>query len=240
MKDHIRIEELFATRALGTLEAADAQELARSVDAHGEDCPECRRLQEEYEEVAGRLAFALPPAEVPDGMVDRIVGQRRVRERVWRPQPIRRVAAAMAAALLLGVGALGGYLLAPRPAPGLSEAAVYLSEPGVRVAALQGTGQGSLALAFHPGRDRSYLIGSDLRPAPSGKVYELWLMKGGDLLPAATFTPEGDVVVVPVPSDPSTALQAAVTLERAPGVDEPTTLPLFAGPIKPAGSAVTV
>jgi hypothetical protein len=239
MKDHIRIEELFATRALGTLEAADGEELARAVAAHGEDCPECRRLQEEYEEVAGRLAFALAPAEVPEGMADRIVGQPRVRAG-WSGQRFRRAAAALAAAALLGVGALGGYVLAPRAAPGFSEAAAYLAEPGIRISPLEGRGPGSLALAFHPGRDRSYLIGSDLRSAPSGEVYELWLMKAGDLLPAATFTPEGDVVVVPVSFDPSTAVQAAVTLERAPGVDEPTTLPLFAGPIQPVGSTVAV
>jgi anti-sigma-K factor RskA len=248
MKDHVRIEELFAARALGGLEDAGLAELDRVMAEHGNDCTECRRFQDEYEEVAGRLAFAVAPASVPEGMEDRVLeaagartparegARRRSRRRTlrpgrtlgWRLQP---AAAAAAAALLLAAGGVGGYLSAPRPAPGLTDAAAYLSAPGIRVAVLEGTGQGDLALAFHPGQEASYLVGSGLARPPQGWVYELWLIGRGNPRPAAIFAPDGDDVLVAVPSDPSTVLHAAVTLERAPGARKPTTRPIFAGTI---------
>jgi hypothetical protein len=232
MRDHIRIEELYAARALVGLDEHDAEELARSVAAHGDDCPECGRLQDEYEEVAGRLAFALAPERVPEGMADRILGEERLGTRERRsPRSFRRAVAAVAAALLLGVGALGGYLLAPRAVPGLTEAAAYLSEPGVRISNLEGSGRGNLVLAFRPGSEESYLIGSEVPPAPEGKVYEVWLMRDDGVLPAATFTPERDVLVVRVPEDPSDVARVAVTLELAPGAPQPTTAPIFEAPI---------
>jgi hypothetical protein len=229
MKDHTRIEELYVARSLGELESGDAEELARSVAAHGSDCPECRSFRDDYEEVAGRLAFALSPERVPEGMVDRILEDRPARKA--KSPRFRRVAAALAAAVLLGVGAVGGYLLAPEAVPGLDQAAEYLSEPGVKLASLEGTGQGNLAMAFHHGRQDSYLIGSGLAPAPKGDVYELWLMSGNEFRPAGVFEPEGDVVVVPVTSDLSGVTLAAVTIERAPGAESPTTDPIFSAPI---------
>lgn len=228
MRDHIRIEELYATGALGSLEPGDAAELERAVSAHGNDCPECIRLRDEYAEVGGLLAFALDPTEIPEGMDDRILRRARFGQRLRIP---RRVAAGLAAAALLSVGGLGGYLLAPRMVPGLSEAAAYLSQPGARIASLEGSGRGNLVMAFHPGRRDSYLIGSDLAPAPEGDVYELWLMSGSDLRPAGVFEPERDVVVLRVTSNLSNVSQVAVTLERAPGARSPTTEPIFAAPI---------
>ena len=228
MRDHVRIEEHLAARALGGLEPPEAEELARSMAEHGDDCPECGRLEAEYEEVAGRLAFSLAPAGVPDGMEDRILEGTGPREAAQgRISRFRRALAAAAAALLVLAGGVGGYLLAPRSAPELQAAASYLSDPRTRITPLDGKAPGNLALAFGPGRDVSYLIASDLRPSPSGKVYELWLRRGGRLQPAAVFSAEGDVVVVPVHSDPSTATEAAVTLEDAPGADSPSTSPIF-------------
>ena len=230
MKDHLRIEELFAARALGGLDAADEEELTRSVTAHGSDCSECRRLEDEYREVAGRLAFALPPERVPGGMADRILEEAAARK-VPRVPAFRRVAAALAAALLLGLGAVGGYMLAPDAVPGLTEAAAYISQSGVLISSFEGSGQGSLALAYKPGRTEAYVIGSGLSSAPQGKVYELWLMRGDDVRSAGTFVPNRDVVVARVRSDPSTSDRVAVTLERAPGTRRPTTPPIFAAPI---------
>jgi hypothetical protein len=232
MKDHIRIEELYAARALGRLEGYDAEELARAVAAHEDDCPECARLEDEYQEVAGRLAFALAPERVPEGMADRILGEEQLGTRERRgPGSLRRAVAAMAAALLLGLGAMGGYLLAPRAEPGLTEAAAYVSEPGVRISNLEGSGDGNLALAFRPGADESYLIGSELPPAPEGQVYELWFMHENEVRPAATFAPEQEVVVVLVPSDASAVDRVAVTIELAPGARTPTSAPVYEGAI---------
>jgi anti-sigma-K factor RskA len=226
MRDHIWIEEQLAASALSGLEPAEADELERAMADHSPRCVECRRLQEEYDEVEGRLAFALTPAQVPEGMEDRIIGQGRVgapADGRW----LRRVAATAAAAVLLVAGGTGGYLLARRPVPDLRAAASYLSEPGTTITPLVGSGQGSLALAYRPGRDVAYLIGSGLKRPPEGKIYELWLRRSGVLQPAALFSPDGEVLVVPVPSDPSTASEVAVTLEQSQGVIAPTSMPIF-------------
>ena len=232
MNEHVRIEEMIAARALGGLEPDEADELSRIMSTHGASCAECRRLTAAYEETAGRLAFAVGPDEIPVGMEDRLLGA--ISERPRRlERPRRRVASlvAAAAALLLVAGGVGGYLLAPRQTPGLSEAAAYVSQPGARVVPLQGSGRGNVALAYHPGLRVAYLIGSGLASLPRSKVYELWLMRGGNLQPGATFSAPDHVVVVRIPSDASDASLAAVTVERAPGAAHPTANPIFSARI---------
>ena len=227
MRDHVRIEEHLAARALDGLDAPEAEALTRAMADHG-DCPECERLKAEYEDVAGRLAFSLPPAGVPDGMEERILEASAQRSATrMGVHSFRRALAAAAAAVLVVAGGVGGYLLAPRGAPELAAVASYLSDPGTRIASLRGSAPGKLALAFGPGRDVSYLIASGLSPPTEGKVYELWLRRSGVLQPAAVFSSRGDVVVVRVPGDPSTATEAAVTMEIAPGADSPSSNPIF-------------
>ena len=55
MRDHTLIEELLAIRSIGGLDPQDEEALEREMAAHGPDCPECRRLQTEFGEVAGML-----------------------------------------------------------------------------------------------------------------------------------------------------------------------------------------
>ena len=73
--NHDRIEERLAVRALGGLDEADAAALEAEMATHG-DCAECRRLERELTETAGRLAFALDPAPVDPGTADRILAAR--------------------------------------------------------------------------------------------------------------------------------------------------------------------
>lgn len=71
-RGHERIEELLALQVLGDLgedEQAELERLRRQVG----DCPECARLEREYHEAAAQLAYALPPAEVPEGAEARLL-----------------------------------------------------------------------------------------------------------------------------------------------------------------------
>src|SRR4029450_5924700 len=61
MRSHERIEELIAIRSIGGAGPREQAELERLMASHGPDCEDCRRLEIEYGEVAGRLAFALGP-----------------------------------------------------------------------------------------------------------------------------------------------------------------------------------
>ena len=72
IRDHAEIEELLAIRSLGGLDGDDVQLLESELASHG-DCEECRRLEREYDETAGRLAFALDPAPVDMGQADEIL-----------------------------------------------------------------------------------------------------------------------------------------------------------------------
>src|SRR5438445_7942029 len=116
MNDHATIEELIVVRSLGGLDAGDLAHLDELMAAHGPGCLECARLRDRYVEVAGRLAFAVAPEEIPAGLEDRLV-RRAIRPRSrWAS---RRLVAAVAAAVILVAGGVGGYLLAPRNPAGV-------------------------------------------------------------------------------------------------------------------------
>ena len=140
MNNHDTIEELTAVRSLGGLDDRDVAHLEELMATHGPACQECRRLRDQYAEVAGRLALAVAPEEIPAGFEDALV-RRAVRRRTgWAP---RRIVAAVAAAVILVAVGVGGYLLAPR------HAANPLA--GANVSLLHGTGTGTVSLAVKPG-----------------------------------------------------------------------------------------
>jgi hypothetical protein len=167
MADHQHLEELIAADALGGLDADERRELERQRAAHGADCIECRRLEDEYGEVAGRLAFAVDPIPLREGFEDEVVAattdtrprlERVVDLRSRRPDPSRsrsgflRPLAAVAAAIVLFVG---GWAI------GVGTSG---SDPGgipidARVVAFQGNGPGTLAVAYRPGEKGVYLLG---------------------------------------------------------------------------------
>ena len=222
--DHERIEELLAARALGGLDPADVAELEGLQASHGSRCEECRRLEDELAEVAGRLAFAADPLEVPAGFEDQVVGAATAPSKRESHRGRRWGALVAAAAVLVVAGGLGGYLLR-------SPGAAGVDIQGARITPLKGTGQGNVALAYVPKSQQWYLVGANLPDAPSGKVYELWLFHGKTPAPAGTFTPQSGVALVNVPSDASNADLAAITIEDAPGAQQPTTQPIFAGSV---------
>lgn len=232
MIDHERIEELIAVRVLGGLDPDDELALRREMTDHG-DCPECRRLESEYGEVAGRLAFALEPAPIPEGMedavVDRATSERtavppavRARPSARAPRWVRPLVAVAASAVLLVVGwALGSTTGGDDGVP-----------PGARVVAFEGDAEGSLSVAFRPGEEGVYLLGSGLESPPEGRVYEVWLFQDGTPVSAACLTPSGDGSVfsfVDVALETTQAM--AVTVEPASCPAAPTTGPILTADI---------
>lgn len=219
--DHDDVEEVIAAGALGGLDDDAAAELLRLRAAHGLDCPDCRRLEAEYREVAGRLAFALDPVPVRPGLEDDVVRAARgpgpaLGRRPW----LRRwVAGVAAAAVLVVAGGVGGFLLG------------QAGEDGARVAQLSGTGTGSVALVYEPGADVSILVGAGLAQPPPGKTYQLWMIRDGTPVSAGTFGAEEGLTIVRVPADPSGSEAVAVTIEDLPGVAAPSTDPIFSAPI---------
>jgi hypothetical protein len=222
--EHDRIEELIAARALGGLDGRDVAELDRLRTDHGGDCATCLALEDDYAEVAGRLSFAADPSSIPAGFEDRVVASATAEGGSGRGVPfgLKRFVAASAAAVLLAGAGLGGWLLRSPGSPNVRVA---------QVAALHGSGPGNVALAYAPASARWFLVGSNLPDAPNGKVYELWLFHGKTPAPAGTFRPRDGVALLDVPSDVTGASLAAITIEAAPGAEQPTTAPIFSGSV---------
>ena len=75
------------------------------------------------------------------------------------------------------------------------------------------------------------LLASNLPPAPSGKIYEMWIIpKGGKPVPAGLFQSEADGTATHLQAGPvnlAATGAVAVTLEPAGGVPQPTSTPLI-------------
>ncbi len=236
MRDHSAIEELMAADALGGLDPKDREALARERASHGADCSECLRLESDYAEVAGRMAFALEPVAARAGFEDETVDLATERS-LERPRlarsgrPAWRGLVAVAAALVLfaagwltrGLGKAGAPAFLPAEA---KIAAFQAVTPDV---------SGHLAVAYRPGKVGVYVFGSDLGPLPSGKAYELWTIQGKTPVAGGCFTPDanGDLLTY-VDAPLGGAELMAVTVEPASCSEQPTTTPILTAQIQTA------
>ena len=227
MRDHTRIEELLAIRSISGLEPQDEADLEREMASHGPDCQECRRLQTEYEETAGRLAFALEPVAVREALAEetfrRAFGDPAgpaaerpgvpARRRGWL-RPLVGVAAAI---VLFAGGVLVGTAVTGEQ-PSEKTVLTFQSE----------TEPGTLAAAFTPGSSGLYMVGTGLPTLPEGKVYELWLFTGDTPASAMCATPAADGSVFGFADASLEGVGLlAVTVESADCPSAPTTQPVF-------------
>ena len=227
MRDHTRIEELLAIRSIGGLDPLEEAELEREMASHGPDCQECRRLETEYGEVAGRLAFALDPMAVREGFAEEtferafggeaapVDARHPARRRAW----LRPLVGVAAAVLLFAGGIVVGAAVT-----GENEQAAEATVVALR----SETEPGTLTAAFTPGQPGVYMVGSDLPALPEGKAYELWLFEGETPRSAMCAVPSADGSVFGF-SDASLENVGlmAVTVESNACPSAPTTDPVF-------------
>ena len=237
-RDHTLIEELLAVRSLGGLDGNDPALLDRAMAEHG-DCEECRRFSAEYEETAGRLAFALDPLPAADGEADAI---------------LRRAAEAGHPSVATGHAALGDAPARRRSRPGgawqtlgaaaavvaLVVAAFALFGPSrstdVRATTSQtvvrftGTG-GELAMAYEPGRPGAVFLGSGFDDPGPAQVYEIWMIQGDTPISGGCVSPHDGSIVAFVDADVSGADLMAMTVEATSCPAQPTTAPFLTAPL---------
>lgn len=242
-RDHGRIEELLAVRALGGLDGDDHDLLERELADHG-DCAECRELERSFSETAGRLAFSLDPEPVDAAMADRILatapeaaGDRptvgtlgdpsasadevaAARER--RRRPGWRALVAVAAAFVL-VAAVGAVVTAPRTT-GIS--GVSAAQTFVRF-----QGEGALAMAFVPGRPGAAFVGTGLPDPGPGNLYEIWLIRGETPISGGCVTPTDGTLVAFTDADVTQADLMALTIEPMSCPSQPTSAPFSTAPL---------
>ena len=183
MRDHTEIEELLALEALGGLEPDDRARLHALRAEHGPDCVECAELRAGFADTAAMLGTGLAPTPVSAGLEAQTIikalddaptasdGPAKVDGGAAAIAPTHRwrnaLIAIAAAIVLVAVGALGGYLAAPR-----NPVESFLGQEGVQIvpfAPSDGTG-GAMTLAVGPDGTTGYVLGSGLDAPPAGKT----------------------------------------------------------------------
>jgi anti-sigma factor RsiW len=227
------IHELTAGYALDALDAEERH----AYEEHLSGCDRCRDDLASFWEVTSSLALAVAGPEPSGELRDRILTAARAEPQnvvpfVRRPAftPVR-LASAVAAVAAVAAIALGAWAVSlhgrlgdanDRVAAERSSLAI-VSDPAAHTVSLA-KGHGQLVVAPD---GRAVLVVADLATAPSGKTYEVWVIKGTTPKRAGLFQ-GGTRSVVPVEGTVGKDAVVAVTLERAGGVGAPTTTPLVA------------
>jgi len=227
MTDHPRDD--LAAFAIGALDAAEA----RAVRAHLEGCDVCRAEVQSLEEAAFAVA-ALAERDTPAGLRARIVDRARSETAPRRGAPslfdlFRRpvpLLVPVALAVVLAIS-LAGYAGARRDSDRYASALSGIA--GARVVALAPTGEvqgirGSLVI---PTDGRAPYLILDLPAAPSGKIWEAWVIKGETPL-AAGLTSDRGVTTLILTAPLASGDTIALTSEPSGGVDRPTGAPVLA------------
>jgi anti-sigma factor RsiW len=230
------IHELTAGYALDALDPEER----RAYEAH---LPGCERCQEElaaFWETTEALAVAASGPEPSADLRRRILADVRAEPpqvvvpfepRRRRAVPVLAAAAAIAAVIAIGIGlwasSLSSDLDDTRAALERERAAAgILADPRARTIALQGEGEGRLVV-WPDGK--AILVMNELNPTPAGKTYQLWIVPHGGAAKSAGLFPGGDGSdVVAVDGVVESGEIVAVTIEKAGGVDAPTTKPIVA------------
>ena len=214
-------DEVHALVGPYALDALDEGE-ERSFEQHLALCARCREELAGLREAAASLAYAAPPTAPPPELKQRILAQARAerpnvvplkRRRNWTPALGAAAAIAACAAVALGIWA---FSLSGSQDPVES----VLSKPGSRLVSMGTAG----AMAVAP--DGTAVLQVSVPPAPSGKTYEAWVIRDGKAKAAGLFPGRAGTSVVEIPRPVRPGAVVAVTLERAGGVQQPTSKPL--------------
>ena len=221
-----RYRDELAAYALGALDDAEAAELRRHLDG----CEECRQHLRWLEPAVDLLPRAVPQVAPPPRLRKRLMATIRAESREsarddswaarWRGWGafVLRPATALAAAVLLVAGALGGYFLHQPTQDRTSVVPVRANRNLAPMAS------GTLER-----QDGSAILHVEGMPALAGnKVYETWVQRGGSVEPSSLFTVRlnrsGDAAI-PGPLEGADAV--LVTAEPRGGSSQPTSTPLL-------------
>ncbi len=226
---HERYRGDLAAYALGALEEREATELER----HLGECEACRIELRWLEPAVDLLPRSIEQLEPPDALRRRLMATVRAEapdtspagtefagprpRRVWRPLIRRPAIAVAAAALLVLVGAAGGYLLRD---PGESSSVIAAQ----RLPAAPP----NLAATLEQEDGSAILIMSRLPALPANDVYEVWVKRDGTLKPSSLFVPRTDGSAEAAVAGPLEGADAVlVTREPRGGSQHPTSPPLL-------------
>jgi len=223
------VDELIAGQALYALSPEDEERVA----LHVAECDSCRRQLREAEALAASLAYAVPAAAPPPDLRERVLAavepvveaapaapipaparpRQARRSRSWWPR-ISAVAVPVLAAAVVGLAIWNASLHSDLS--GL-HSQLYHGQAGN----LRGVGN---VIVTHNGNATLY---ASIAPAPPGKTYEAWVIRGKVALPAGIFQ-GGGTVNLQLTQNARPGDVIAVTVEPAGGVKQPTGKPIAA------------
>jgi len=176
------------------------------------------------ERVLAEISTVRPlPPETPGAVDDREVAPLRSRRRPWT-----LLAAAAAVVAVVGGGAVVWQQVS---GPGQQQTQLSAVDRVLQAADakrvnvdLPGGVRASVVRSLSEGK--AVLVTRNMPPAPSGRIYELWLQTpGGAMVPAGTMTDGGSRTVL-LRGDATTATGAGITVEPKGGSESPTSKPI--------------
>lgn len=214
------------------LDAVDDVERAR-FEQHLAECEDCRAEVASLREAAGLLAettAVTPPPSLRDSVLSGISQVRPLPPVVQRTPVVQRrwfpllVAAAVVA--ILGVGAALWQPWAPSQDASLTAAERVLTADDAQSVAVDLGEAGRATVTRSESVGKAVITTEDMAPAPSGKVFELWLQdEQGAMIPAGLMPPGEDNQVV-LEGDAADATAVGITVEPEGGSPEPTSDPI--------------
>jgi anti-sigma factor RsiW len=204
---------------LGALDPEDRERFA----VHLSDCAECSAGAASYVPVMHALRMVPAAVPPPPPSTVPVPAARR-----FRFQPF---AYAMAAALLLVVGASIQYALEPRGDDLLVRVAGMMAD-GPRQVSLLGPSARGRALVGHRGLRTAFVV-RGLAAAPAGEAYHVWT-QGGQTRFVGTLVPASEGLSVLLVNGNQLAGTRAITvdLERADAQQTPTGPPVLTGTVQ--------
>lgn len=217
------IHELVAPYALDALDHDERSEF----EAHLDACQQCREQLISLSDAAGDLAAGVAVAP-PEGLKDRVLAAVAPADRpatVTRLERRRHLGWVIpAAAALIAIVFAGLWAFTDAQLDQANRIAAVYEAPDATVVELE-TDNGSARFTFSPSLGQGVFNGGGLAEVPDSDIYQLWLIDDSGPRSAGTLVPgESGVLVDSV----TPGLTLAMTVEPAPGGDEPTTEPLFA------------
>jgi anti-sigma-K factor RskA len=218
--------DLTAAYSLHALEAEERE----AYEEHLAQCARCRDELAQLQESAAALAWAVEAPAPPAALRARILAEASAGRENVVPLPLRarrawQAAAAVAACAAVGLGVWAATLHNSLGTARAHESALQIVvDPSSHTVALTG-GRGMVAV----GRNGVGVLVVDRLPAaPDGKTYEAWVIpRGGKPQRAGTFDGGDGMTMVKLQMPVPRGATVAATVERAGGVDAPTTKPFL-------------